>query len=259
MDPPSLDNPFAKLRRARDHLNALHEAAKAFAQSDPYGFTIKPDSESGWDVVYVQVRREPPIELGVVLGDFLHNLRSALDNLAWQLVLLNGGNPTGRTAFPIFTSPDDFEARGRPRLKGMSAAHLQVIEDLQPYPGRNGPRILALEVVNALANIDRHRIVNPSLAGIAQRDVPFVFRREPTSTDVVIEGQVTAAGKRLEDGAELARFRVRTVPEQPEVEVKANLLVEIAFGERGLRLYALPTIGIEVGEVVKSFEADFPA
>ena len=31
-----------------------------------------------------------PLHLGVIVGDFLHNLRCVLDHLVWQLVVLNG-------------------------------------------------------------------------------------------------------------------------------------------------------------------------
>ena len=34
-----------------------------------------------------------PLMLAVLLGDAVHNLRSALDHLIWQLVLLNTGKP----------------------------------------------------------------------------------------------------------------------------------------------------------------------
>jgi hypothetical protein len=64
----------------------LHEAAKAFGETDPYTFTVR--REGDWDIVHVRIHRQPPIEFGLFFGDFLHNLRAALDNLAWQLVLL---------------------------------------------------------------------------------------------------------------------------------------------------------------------------
>jgi len=253
----SLEGSYAKLRRAREHLDALHEAGQAFMDGEPYKVTSQREGE--WEVAYVEVRWEPPIELSTVFGDFLQNLRSALDHLMWQLVTLDGGTPGGATSFPIFEKPEDFEGkRGRDRMHGLSTAHQNALRQLQPYPGHDSVRSRALEFVNFYARVDRHRVIHPAFIGPAREDVPFVFEREPVDTDVVIEGEVTAAGKRLEDGAEFARFRVGTIPGQPHVKVRIKPLVDIAFGERGLRLYALPTIGIAIGEVVMSFAADFP-
>jgi len=251
----SLDNPFARLRRAREHCNALHEMAQAFTETDPYSFTI--EREDDWDIVSVHIHHQPPIELGVLFGDFLHNLRAALDNLAWQLVLLNGNRPTRQTAFPVAQDQRAFDSHASRQLAGMTAQHQKRIAELQPFAEQVGNGGHALDLIHEMARIDRHRIVHPVLMGPAKTDVPFILRREPINTDVFIEGRVTAANNALLDGAEVARFRTSTPGDQPPVEIKADLLVEIAFGERGLRLFALPTVGIEIGAVVKAFEPDF--
>lgn len=255
----SLDNPFAKLRRAGEHLNTLHEATQAYIDGEPYDITVAREPESDWDVFYIRVREQPPLRLGAILGDYLQNLRSALDNLVTQLILLNGKPLPRRTGFPVFDTERSYKAVGVKRISGVRPQHAAVIESLQPYHGGNDTRPRSIELVNALANLDRHKTIHPAFVGPARRDVPFVFRREPINTNVLIEGEVTSAGKGLEDGAELARLRVLTPQGQAQIEVKANVLVELAFGERGLRLYALPTIGIEVGKVVNSFAPDFPA
>lgn len=38
-------------------------------------------------------------------GDILHELRSALDLLAWQFVRVSGGEPTDETSYPILGVP----------------------------------------------------------------------------------------------------------------------------------------------------------
>jgi hypothetical protein len=48
-----------------------------------------------------KVNHPPPLPLSVLLGVFLHNLRSSLDHIAWQLVLDNGGTPVKKTSFQI--------------------------------------------------------------------------------------------------------------------------------------------------------------
>jgi hypothetical protein len=51
---------------------------------------------------------KPTGEIGVIAGDAVHNLRSALDHLAWQLALLNTAKPHPRTQFPIARSESEF-------------------------------------------------------------------------------------------------------------------------------------------------------
>jgi hypothetical protein len=57
------------------------------------------DERSGEDLYRAQVLREPPPRISVVVGEIVHDLRSALDHLAWQLTL--PAKRTNHTGFPI--------------------------------------------------------------------------------------------------------------------------------------------------------------
>lgn len=80
------------------------------------------------------------------IGEILFNLRSCLDHLAWQLVILDGGKPGEYTQFPIRETP--FSKAGNltatqivPDIK--CAQILEALEEVQPYygPGRTPTRI----------------------------------------------------------------------------------------------------------------------
>ena len=113
MDHP-LDSAREKLRRADEHLDALHAKAGAWLDSKPYEFywvdpdpgAITADPQLQLEI-HVGVVQEPPGDLGLILGDVLHNLRGVLDHLFWALVSRRG-TPTweeARTiAFPIAKS-----------------------------------------------------------------------------------------------------------------------------------------------------------
>jgi hypothetical protein len=75
----------------------------AFFNADPPPhFSIGGFDSDAWEwVERFQVVREPPLRLGVMFGDCVQNLRSALDHLAWQVTLLDGGTPGDSTQFPI--------------------------------------------------------------------------------------------------------------------------------------------------------------
>ena len=92
---------FTKIERAKKHIADLHLACEAFFSSRPYDIRVEtnPDKlERSYHLVSI---REVPDEIISICGDALHNLRSALDHLAFQLVLVAGNKPTRRTCFPI--------------------------------------------------------------------------------------------------------------------------------------------------------------
>jgi hypothetical protein len=90
-----------KLARAAEHLESLNEEVASYLDSRPYE-VVQETQPEGNPLLVCKVNSLPPMRLSVLLGDFLHNLRSALDHLAWQLVLVNGSTPGKRTGFPIY-------------------------------------------------------------------------------------------------------------------------------------------------------------
>jgi hypothetical protein len=51
------------------------------------------DPQSGKKHVRVKVLNPPPVALRLLIGDCLHNLRSALDNLAYELAVEHQRGP----------------------------------------------------------------------------------------------------------------------------------------------------------------------
>ncbi|MFL6443492.1 MAG: hypothetical protein ACJ713_06760 [Candidatus Sulfotelmatobacter sp.] len=65
--------------------------------------------------------------------------------------------PSGKTAFPICSSPENFKkAKKRHRLDGVSASATTLIESLQPYHGRDQ----TLLTLSALHERDKHQTLN---------------------------------------------------------------------------------------------------
>jgi hypothetical protein len=114
-----------------------------------------------------RVRTVPTVDpmVAAIVGDIVHNLRSALDHLAWQLVRLDGGQPDETTAFPIHLS--SLNGRGNPRnltiAPGIRRSDImEAVESMQPYDAlRYGhpPETDALGILQRLNNIDKHRLL----------------------------------------------------------------------------------------------------
>src|SRR5206468_1285965 len=145
----------AKLARSSELLGQLQEDIAAFVNSTPYALSEQVRDD---EVLYeLRLTREPPLELAVVAGELAHDVRSALDHLAWDLVERNGANPTRDTSFPIQRERDD-QAFAR-QTRGMSPKHMDAIRALQPYL-REVPEDDWLLRLHDFNRIDKHRLLH---------------------------------------------------------------------------------------------------
>jgi len=105
----------------------------------------------------LRVADDVPSKVSVIFGDVVHNLRSALDDLAWQLSLACGGEPNRSTAFPVFDEiPADLGAEIARRVPSASAEIVDTIRGLEPYRGGKGTKVWQIHQLNI---IDKHRLL----------------------------------------------------------------------------------------------------
>jgi hypothetical protein len=150
-DAPSLDGVDGKIERAKHHLSELKDVLHVALDPRRYRFAFDSELENGEHVLRVYgVPRVDPV-WSLIVGDCLHNLRSALDYLAWQLVLVDGGDPTSETQFPIRQSPP---TQLKPAIRRPEI--LDALERTQPY---SDPRDSYLSALQSLNNIDKHRLL----------------------------------------------------------------------------------------------------
>jgi hypothetical protein len=155
-----------KIGRAKRHARDLEQAIDGALHPDRYRFEMEVDPQTGEHVytVYGVPAMDP--EWSLQTGEILFNLRSALDHLAWQLVLLDGGTPGEETQFPIRETP--FNKKGRlvggeirPTIRNPQIRAL--VEKFQPYRRMDGePEMSGDEPLLRLArlnNIDKHRLL----------------------------------------------------------------------------------------------------
>ncbi len=129
---------WAKLKQADSHIIQLEHEVVGYLQRNPYGVAIEDRPEMGKRVAVVLEITEPiPAVIPLVLGDAVHNLRSALDHLAYQAVPESSRE---NAAFPIpkaaeKPSPKKLEELLDRALKGADEAFRQAVRDTEPYPG----------------------------------------------------------------------------------------------------------------------------
>jgi hypothetical protein len=76
---------WAKATRARKHIQDIRAMATTFEASDPYEIRRVDDWQEGAVAYRFHSLRPVPVELLVTIGDALHNLRSCLDSVAFEL------------------------------------------------------------------------------------------------------------------------------------------------------------------------------
>lgn len=150
----------AKLRRAETHTADLKEAIQRTFDPKLTTFTCDYDPKAGKHVIRVHGVPAIDPDWALIIGEILFNLRSALDHLAWQLVLFDGKKPFDKTQFPIRESSNNQTVQLRPAIANTEV--LQALEELQPYAGTQGAhgyRRDPLWRLNKLCNIDKHRLL----------------------------------------------------------------------------------------------------
>jgi hypothetical protein len=95
-----------KIERANKHIQELCSVVTAFFQTDPYRIDIENNPYRGLSQVRFQFTGALPSEVPLIIGDAVHNLRSALDLAVCHAISLGGGNPSKYTRFPFAENLD---------------------------------------------------------------------------------------------------------------------------------------------------------
>ena len=161
------DSVRLKLTRAEQHLYELSGDIGAYLDGslNKIVLNVQPNDQRLVLVEY-HVIAEPDRRLGVIIGDCVHNLRSALDHLACCLVEKNGGTATEQTQFPISNKrPRDKGEKPSPRIAGgVTDNVLRIVDALQPYQRGQDAALHPLSVLRTLSNADKHRLLHTAAA-----------------------------------------------------------------------------------------------
>jgi hypothetical protein len=232
-----LEGVQSKIDRALEHIKSLQDKSASFLEGQPYDIAQKPQAD-GWERAIFHVQREPPLELGVIAGDFAHNLRSGLDHLIYQLAVLDtGGDPPNRTGFPIFEDEGAYRRPGRINrpsyrdllLAGINEAHRALVDAEQPYADRvlSDSSTHPLAALRRFSNTDKHRLIHTAIGR------PTQVRATPVGGTCRVELRIPPDPPPLVDGAHIYDIRV-TEASEPEVKVQIEMDFMITFGDRRL-------------------------
>lgn len=169
-DDLSLTGPQLKIRRANRHLAELKRlfdryidihvkriAAVNRDQAVPAGDYVDPFDET----------------IPTVIGDILHNLKSALDHTYCTAVRVNGGKVTRHTKFPFYQTEREVKSHLSQAKKNKNPPHSNVcrciLDVAKPFDG--GEK--ALYHLHNLNNLDKHKMIIPTVGAFRSGDIFF--------------------------------------------------------------------------------------
>lgn len=254
-----LDGVQAKIDRSFEHLETLVREVEIFIEGHPYDSIPGPVDAEGWKIARFHIIREPPPRLGIIAGDYAHNLRSALDHLVYQLAKLTTESPRG-TQFPIAVDERDYLAprgKGGPSMRDRYLAclrpeHRTMIDEVQPYRAGTRPKAddMALAHLNRFANTDKHRTIH-AVYGRLQN-----VTAEPKGGTVTIELVPPDPMPILLEDTEVYRLRLSS-PSNPNMGVNVTIHFTLAFGEYMLADGHLRAIHRDVVSIIDRFRPIF--
>ena len=99
----------AKIKRAKHHVRELHTAAEAYRKRNPNLIVGEIDWRTGAQIFKVKIVEPIPLDWSMMIGDCVHNLRTAFDYVIHEAILVNGEETSRVTGFPIGRTRDAFE------------------------------------------------------------------------------------------------------------------------------------------------------
>lgn len=258
-----LDVCIAKIGRAEEQHRALDNdfliwLNEAMIEGKFVTFVRQRDPDSGYFHFVVETLADTPrFRWGLMLGEVVHNLRSALDALAFALADLKTGRREDYvTQFPICSAgtkrfwKDDLI---RKQIQHIDPVHQKMIEAVQPYHAAKPARLHPLAMLQRLSNKDKHRGVHVTLLAFDPRsfhNADFLDLTNATASHVSLGGPLKVGAPVVTVGIE----RIDPDGPEPEVKMKSGLVSPHVALEDGTPLkYVIPNLTIAVKGVIGHF------
>jgi hypothetical protein len=169
----------------------------------------------------------PRHEWGVILGESVHDVRSALDHLVWGFAK----DRSERTGFPIFDTKKDWTIKAPAMYWSVPTGFARLLDHVQPYHRGdvNEARKHPLWILNALWNLDKHRTI-PATALIADTGEAEIIRHEGIARTPSIH---FIGGARYKKGNVVAKARIKpdASGREPQIEANFKMSFDVGFGD----------------------------
>jgi hypothetical protein len=229
-----LDGARARVARANEHLTNLRQRLAGILRSQEDAIIVEFDPNPPHQII-LRRPNETFVEtdVGILIGEIVYNLRTALDYLVFELAKFDSGVSQDFTQFPIEDTKKGFAWREkRGWLKGINTAHVAAIERLQPYAGCDWTKTL-----RDLSNRDKHK----GFARIGGSFTAHSYSRIHTSHFDAIQAPIRRA----------------IHPVHGEVDVKLHFTATVELTDGPPIIEALEIVKLKVAETLEAFKPEF--
>jgi hypothetical protein len=208
-----------KIERANKHINDLAEWVLLFSKSDFYRLGIEFDANTGKNLLCLQFAKPIPANPALMIGDCVHNLRSALDLMMCEIVQLKGGKVTKYTRLPFQKTRDKLVSSidgGIKKTIGPAIFDIcdLIVNTVKPYRGGND----TLYAIHDLDIADKHRLLIPVLSVMF---VPNI--RAEDDHGGIIHGDAVVD--------DIGRLQMVSTPNKITIKSHGNPTFNIGFGK----------------------------
>lgn len=159
--PDPLDHARLKVVRAQEHLDTLKAELRTYLEAKPYTIVRSEDDVKHVWTVEPHIS-EPPVNLRLIVGDILSNIRAPLDYIIWELVQAHHSRALTRrghrnATFPIYTDAQNADFIKKLQALsdfGVPAGAIDQVKAVQPYNSGYEP----MDWLHHLVNEDKHRV-----------------------------------------------------------------------------------------------------
>jgi hypothetical protein len=212
---------------------------------------------------------EPPLEWATIVGDVVHNLRSSLDHLVYELSFLGTrGEPGDKTAFPCLLTRKSWNSNDtqNAKLKGVLERHKRMLYRAQPFYRRRDDvptdvfdlrRHNALWVLQELSNDDKHRMLLPVTTCTTNLKLLIVGTTDCNLISETPRWNPAIFGRPLSLGAEIISVEIESTGPNPDVDVRFTIDSEIALQDGVALIPRLANAASSVREIISRFSYEF--
>jgi hypothetical protein len=263
---------WEKIRRADHSLRALDADIGAQLRWDPLikprvklDPTVYAEPVEGAYRVYAEVR-EAPLRWGVLVGEIIHNLRSALDHAFFRLANGPGVNPR-HLQFPIFKEEADYNrwrqpSKDRKRADPMThvparaVSHIEWFEPFKAHARGEPSATDPLARLNEMSNLDKHRLTRPLVLGFGNGWSGVCTGWSDAEVEKVDENAHWPLDTPIYDGTSLVALRFSPAKPDLKVEVEASIPTAVMLDEQSRLIPTLDRMKEHVVDVVASLEPE---
>ncbi|MFT5657769.1 MAG: hypothetical protein ACI9KN_001043 [Gammaproteobacteria bacterium] len=170
-----MDSSLLKIKRAEKH---LAELSSLFRSKKPFRYFVETNCKTGQRATFAKRDETVASDAAIIIGDIIHNLRSAVDHAYWNCTKTHAKSDKERKniQFPITSTEDALLSSVLPGLpKRVSESFCTALETLKPYRDSGNKLLCAIHDLDIL---DKHKLLIPTgnftkiTSTILQKQIP---------------------------------------------------------------------------------------